>query len=94
MTTTSNKPEAEPTIVLGWRDLEILSRLAEVDGRTKVEEMRWLIRARAFGQLKDLGDDHARPQVNESDLPEHLRVRSLDLGRLRSESGDEDDPAL
>jgi len=41
---------------LGLREREILGKLAEIDGRSELAELKWLIHARAFGRLKDLGD--------------------------------------
>ena len=73
---------------LGLKEREILGKLAELDGRTELEELRWLIRARASGHLKNLGDDAALPQVPEDVLSEYLHVKSLKLERDTSWSAD------
>lgn len=66
---------------LGLRDRAILKKLAEVELRSEVDELLWLIRARASGRLKDLGDDRFMPQVDEADLPEVIRPRAVRLER-------------
>ncbi len=71
--------DLNPLSVLGQKELDLLKKLAEIDGRSEIDELRWLIRARAFGRLRDLGDEHAVPLVRPEDLPEYLRVKSLRL---------------
>lgn len=77
-----------PLAFLGLKEREILGKLAEMDGRTEHEELKWLIRARAFGRLKDLGDDAAPPQISEDNLAEYLHVKSTKVERSPVESGD------
>lgn len=77
---------------LPLRESEALQRLADIDGRTKLEELKWLIRARAFGRLQDLGDGRVDPQVFESDLSEYLQVKGLHLKREPGPSVSTDPP--
>jgi hypothetical protein len=81
----------DPFAFLGSRVSEILGVLAKRDGRTKREELRHLICARAFGQLKDLGDDRAAPLVSEGELSERLDVRTLQVSDVSDTSEGTDD---
>jgi hypothetical protein len=83
-----DKIEPDLLSFLGLREKEILGKLAEMDGRTELEELKWLIRSRAFGRLKDLGDDRVSPQVFEADLSEYLEVKSLRIERVDDGAGD------
>lgn len=74
-----DKLEADILGFLGLREREMLSKLADRDGRTEVEELRWLIRSRAFGQLEDLGDRRSPVQLRQSDLAQYVHVESLGI---------------
>lgn len=53
---------------LGLKEKKMLEKLAEHSGRVPIEELRWLIRRRALGHLKDLGDDRGSFRVSETEL--------------------------
>jgi hypothetical protein len=53
---------------LGSKEKKMLERLAEHSGHTMVEHLKWLIRRRALGHLKDLGDDRGNFRLYEKDL--------------------------
>ena len=74
-----DKLEQDLLAFLGLREREMLAKLAERDGRTDLEQLKWLIRARACGRLKDLGDERIDPQVFESDLPQIAHVKGLKI---------------
>lgn len=74
-----DKIDTDPLVFLGLREREMLNKLAERDGRTDVEELKWLIRARASGHLKDLGDDRSDVRLRQNDLSQFVHVESLDL---------------
>ena len=63
---------------LGLKERKMLEKLAEFSGRTVLEELRWLIRRRALGHLKDLGDDRGSFRLYENDL-RHLSVEDAEL---------------
>lgn len=94
---SQDKPSADLLavllVVLGLQDTEILEKLAILDGRSLVEELRYLTRGRAFGRLKDLGDDRALPQVRIEDLSDFVPVKSLHLEQKIHGSGDADQPS-
>lgn len=75
---------------LSLKDREILEKLAELNLRTPEDEIRSLIRGRAFGRYKDLGDDRVNPQVYEADLSEFLIVKSLRVEKVVERSRDND----
>lgn len=54
--------------ILGVKERKMLEKLAELSGRTPIAELNWLVRSRALGHLKDLGDDRGNFRVYESDL--------------------------
>ncbi len=60
------------------KERKMLEKLAEQSGRTVIEELKWLIRRRALGHLKDLGDDRGSFRVFETDL-RTLRVDDAEL---------------
>lgn len=53
---------------LGLKEDKMLDKLAEQSGYSKVEFVKWLIRRRALGHLKDLGDDRGGFRLYEGDL--------------------------
>lgn len=71
--------ETDPLSFLGLREREMLRKLSERDGRSELEQLKWLIRARALGQLKDLGDDRSEVRLRQNDLSQFVHVESLGL---------------
>lgn len=63
----------------------MLKVLAKRDGRTEVEELKWLIRSRALGYLKDLGDDRSEVRLRQNDLSQFVSVASLEIETLGHE---------
>lgn len=53
---------------LGLRERKLLEQLASDSGRTVFAELKWLIRRRALGHLKDLGDDRGSFRLPGADL--------------------------
>lgn len=76
-----DKLEHDALGFLGLREREMLAKLAEREGRTELEQLKWLIRARAFGRLKDLGDDRVGSLSLENELSEIVQVKNLKLER-------------
>ena len=66
---------------LGMNERKMLEKLANRSGRTELEELKWLIRSRAFGHLKDLGDDRGSFRVYETDLVPGIHVDSVEIRR-------------
>lgn len=72
------------------QEYEILKRLAAKDGRTELEELRFLIRARASGRYVDHGDYPISPVIHPDEIPQVLRVQGMKLeidGKLRKSGG-------
>ncbi len=63
---------------LGLKERKLLEKLSESSGRTPIEELKWLIRRRALGHLKDLGDDRGSFRVSENEL-RTLHADSVEL---------------
>lgn len=63
---------------LGVKELKMLKALAEHSGRTPKEEVKNLIRRRALGHLKDLGDDRGPFRLSQGELP-ILRAEEVEL---------------
>lgn len=77
-----DKLESDILAFIGLREREMLSKMAERDGRTEIEELKWLIRSRALGQLEDLGDRRSPVQLRQSDLSQYVQVESLGIESL------------
>ena len=75
-----NKIETNPLGFLSLLEQEMVEKMCQVSGLTPVEQVRQLIRRRAFGHLKDLGDDRGSFRLYETDLP-GLRVEKVDIQR-------------
>lgn len=58
---------------LGEEVTKWLYKLAKLNGRTPVEELKDLVRRRVFGHLKDLGDDRGSFRLYE-DGPTPVKV--------------------
>lgn len=59
----------------------MLRKLAAIDDRDMVGELKWLIKSRAMGRLKDLGDERITPLVHEADLPHVIHAQRVTLER-------------
>lgn len=81
-----DKFELDQLAFLGLEISEMVTLLAKRDGRTPIEEVKYLIMARFSGQHKDLGDDRSPVRLHQSDLSQILRVASLDIEPSRDES--------
>lgn len=78
---SSVRKEGENQDVLNFletKERKMLERLAAYSGRTPVEELKALIRRRALGHLKDLGDDRGSFRLFETDLT-GLKIDSVEL---------------
>lgn len=56
----------------------MLERLAEEEGMTAIQYLIRIVRRRALGHLKDLGDDRGNFRLYEEG-PSNLKVDSFDL---------------
>lgn len=88
MSESREKALAEILFFLDEEDRIRLQAIAKLDDREELAELRWLIRARSRGQLKDLGDERISPLIDEASLPREVHVRTATLEGGPHGSGD------
>lgn len=78
-----SKPEEmnDPLSFFSPRLREMLRRLARRDRRTDLEELAFLIEARARGQHRDHGDEMINPPISLESLPAPL-VTQVSVSRI------------
>jgi hypothetical protein len=59
----------DPLEFLSPKLRELLRRLARRDRRSEIEEIAYLIEARAYGQHRDTGDERVNPPIPLDGLP-------------------------
>jgi len=67
-------------LLFGEKEGQMLTQLAQAEGRSVIEQMRFMIRARWTGRYKDLGDDRIDPRL-------FLNEILFDLGNLNGPGG-------
>lgn len=74
-----NKLYQDELAFLGLKERKMLEKIAENSGRSPIEELKSLIRRRALGHLKDLGDDRGNFRLFEEKDLTLIRVDSVEI---------------
>lgn len=75
-----DRPNETAITLLGARHLQMLEVLAKREGRTPIEQLKWMILSRWVGRYKDLGDDRVDLRRREDEMTEvEVEVESLRL---------------
>jgi hypothetical protein len=76
------KPGRDPLDFLPAHLREQLRRVAEIEERDEIHEIRWLVKAYVSGRLRDYGDAPASVRIPLSPpvhYPNEIRVRKVDF---------------
>lgn len=75
-----DKLEHDDLAFFSLQEREWIDKMAAINGRTPVEEVRSLIRLRACGHMKYLGDDRGSFRVCEDGYLDGAHAESVEIG--------------